>query len=748
MVIQLDEQRALPELSDAAADRTLWGSKAANLAVAAAAGFRVPQGFVITDDALAELGRRFDEAVAGTAAHLGNGRFAVRSSGSAEDLADASYAGLYETLLDVEIPDLAKAIRSVFASAATERVSAYESGRSPVARSPMAVLVQTMVAPVAAGVAFSANPLTGTRDEAVVSAVRGLAEPLVSGEATAEQWIVKHGHAHRAQNHDVLSPAEAIAVAELAYQAEGVFGSPQDIEWAIDDGGRLFLIQARPMTALPEPVDWTPPGPGLWSRNFRLGEWLPEAMTPLFAEWIIPRLEAGYLAGMWASARVKVPFPYATVNGWYYNTTPTPSAPTLWHVLIDSRGRAPWFLYNVLARVSSNPPAADHATLRGMEADWRERILPTYRAFVESAAAPTTVSEAEELVDHICSLAGQYLWSLAVVGGSAWKMEGALSTFWSKHLASRLDGTAAGEAGAQALLRGLTRTETTPPAHAVYSLDWYFPTAGEHSSPQTTAPERAPGDRARIDALPQKRSDVEAAARAALSDRPRLVVRFDALVEVAQRYAILREEQTRDLTLGWPLLRQCAQHIGQELTTARAIADPDDVFFLTHNELRDPTTDHHEHAVRRRAGWERQRRLDAPLTLGTPPRLIGDPIARAVNRARGTTPLPDGVIVGHPASVGRATGTVRVVTGPEDFADFRSGDILVAKATAPAWTQLFSLAAAVVTDGGTLAAHASLIAREYGIPAVVGTGDATARLRTGQTVTVDGGAGTVAPVLD
>ncbi|CAM5455385.1 hypothetical protein LSHI6S_03075 [Leifsonia shinshuensis] len=744
----MDEQQTLPELSDSAADRAPWGSKAANLAFAAAAGFRVPPGFVITDDASAELGARFDEAVAVAAARLATGRFAVRSSGSAEDLAGASYAGLYETLLDVEIPDLAKAIRSVFASAAAARVSAYESRRSGVVRSPMAVLVQAMVAPVAAGVAFSANPLTGTRDEAVISAVRGLAEPLVSGEAIADQWIVKHGHAHRAQNHDVLSPAEAIAVAALARRAEEVFGSPQDIEWAIDEAGRLFLIQARPMTALPELVDWIPPGPGLWSRNFRLGEWLPEAMTPLFAEWIIPRLEAGYLAEMWTSARVQVPFPYATVNGWYYNATPTPSARTLWHVLIDSRGRAPWFLYNVLARVSSNPPAADRAILRGMEADWRERILPTYRSFVESAAKPTTASEAEELVDHICSLAGQYLWSLAVVGGSAWKMEGALSTFWAEHLDSRLDGTAAGEAGPQALLRGLTRTEASPPDHAVYSLDWYFPTAGERAAAQTTVLARAPGDRARIDALPETRSEVEAAARAALSDRPRLRARFDALVEVAQRYAILREEQTRDLTLGWPLLRQCAQHIGQELTTPRAIAGPDDVFFLTHDELRDPTTDHHVHAARRRVGWEKQRRLDAPLTLGTPPRLIGDPIARAVNRARATTPLPDGVIVGHPASVGRATGTVRVVTGPEDFADFRSGDILVAKATAPAWTQLFSLAAAVVTDGGTLAAHASLIAREYGIPAVVGTGDATARLRTGQTVTVDGGAGTVAPVLD
>ena len=81
--------------------------------------------------------------------------------------------------------------------------------------------------------------------------------------------------------------------------------------------------------------------------------------------------------------------------------------------------------------------------------------------------------------------------------------------------------------------------------------------------------------------------------------------------------------------------------------------------------------------------------------------------------------------------------------GPDDFAAFADGDVLVAKATAPAWTPLFARAAAVVTDGGTLAAHASLVAREYGIPAVVGTGDATRRLHTGQHVTVDGTTGVV-----
>lgn len=115
----------------------------------------------------------------------------------------------------------------------------------------------------------------------------------------------------------------------------------------------------------------------------------------------------------------------------------------------------------------------------------------------------------------------------------------------------------------------------------------------------------------------------------------------------------------------------------------------------------------------------------------------------AAEAARTKPVSPDAILVGEPASPGRASEAVHVVRGPDDFRSFREGEVLVARLTAPAWTPLFGRAAAVVTDGGTLAAHASLVAREYGIPAVVGTAEATIRLRDGQAVTVDGSAGTV-----
>jgi rifampicin phosphotransferase len=227
-----------------------------------------------------------------------------------------------------------------------------------------------------------------------------------------------------------------------------------------------------------------------------------------------------------------------------------------------------------------------------------------------------------------------------------------------------------------------------------------------------------------------------------LADRPQLQARFQALLETAERYAVIREQQARQLTLGWPLLRRCALRLGGLLQAHGVIDAAEDVFFLTRAEL-DARMPLQKLVHQRRRIWERQRRLLAPLTIGRPPRLLAKELLAAVEAVRTTGPAPQDAIVGQPASPGRASGPVRIVHGPGDFDRFQAGEVLVARATAPAWTPLFARAVAVVTDGGTLAAHASLVAREDGIPVVVAIGDATARLVDGQVVTVDGGAGVV-----
>jgi pyruvate,water dikinase len=237
---------------------------------------------------------------------------------------------------------------------------------------------------------------------------------------------------------EVLAAGQAQAVADLAREVADRYERPQDVEWAIDHEGRLWLLQARPVTALPELVSWTAPGSGLWMRNFRLGEWLPEAVTPLFATWLLPMLEDGYLDGMHESVGVRVPFRYVVVNGWYYNAAPIPSPKLLLRVLWQGRGRAVKIIYNALIRVSRDPAAADRAVLTDLYHQWREIHLPDYRQLVTDAqieAVTATPDRLAQLVDQLGREAGIYLWYLAIVGGSAWKMEACLTRFCRQHLA-------------------------------------------------------------------------------------------------------------------------------------------------------------------------------------------------------------------------------------------------------------------------------------------------------------------------
>ena len=232
---------------------------------------------------------------------------AVRSSASDEDGTRHSFAGQLESYLNVPPADVADRVRLVWRSAFTERILTYrtEHGLSPVPRPP-AVLVQRMIVPRAAGVAFSADPISGRRERAVVSAVHGLGSALVSGEADADTWVVDRArtiverrivnkaltHAPDATSVDgvrlasvpadvaarpALDDAEVIAVADLARAAARRFGRHQDIEWAL--GERLFLLQSRPITSLRDRPD--PDGElAIWD-NSNIVESYSGTTTPL-----------------------------------------------------------------------------------------------------------------------------------------------------------------------------------------------------------------------------------------------------------------------------------------------------------------------------------------------------------------------------------------------------------------------------------------------------------------------------------
>jgi pyruvate,water dikinase len=278
-----------------------------------------------------------------------------------------------------------------------------------------------------------------------------------------------------------------------------------------------------------------------------------------------------------------------------------------------------------------------------------------------------------------------------------------------------------------------------PGRHAVASLDWAF----EIATAKSAVP---PADEHTQLVAARKRA--EEAAFTALASTPGRLRTFRRLLADAQHLVPVREEQVAELTIAWPAMRRAALRIGEALVERGVIGAAADVFYLTRDEARAALNGRQlpggVDVAARRATREEQAMLVPPLFVGrVHPALkkLLDGFPAMV----GAVPSDTALVSGTPASPGRATGPVRVVRGPQDFDALQPGEVLVAPLTAPAWTPLFALAIAVVTDVGSAAAHASVIAREYGIPAIVGCGDATARLRTGMLVTVDGNTGNVEP---
>jgi rifampicin phosphotransferase len=224
------------------------------------------------------------------------------------------------------------------------------------------------------------------------------------------------------------------------------------------------------------------------------------------------------------------------------------------------------------------------------------------------------------------------------------------------------------------------------------------------------------------------------------------------LLRWAQRYAPLREDALADVGLGWPVLRRLLRELGRRLVLAGVCKERDDAFWLTQAELEAAAKALDDHlasgdlsriVAARKATWVRERNVTPPIVLPIVggARFFGIDFSGMMpartDQAAGDT------IKGQAASPGLVAGPARVIHGPDEFDQMRKGEILVAKITTPAWTPLFALATGVVTDVGGPLSHGSIVAREYQIPAVLGTGVATERIRSGQHITVDGDAGVV-----
>ncbi|MEM7697606.1 MAG: PEP/pyruvate-binding domain-containing protein, partial [Verrucomicrobiota bacterium] len=208
------------------------GGKAAALGRMLDAGFPVPAFFVCPDGVPDDLSEKL--------ASLGGNCFAVRSSAVSEDSAAQSYAGQFESFLFVSADEVAERISDVERSGEASRLEHYAGSASERPR----VVIQKMIDAVESGVAFSADPVTGDRDTVVVSRTSGTAEKLVSGEIDGETMRFRKGVGAEAdpQSSDVV---------ELVARCESLFGTPQDVEWCRDQDGKLWVVQSRPITAMP-----------------------------------------------------------------------------------------------------------------------------------------------------------------------------------------------------------------------------------------------------------------------------------------------------------------------------------------------------------------------------------------------------------------------------------------------------------------------------------------------------------------
>jgi rifampicin phosphotransferase len=824
------------------------GGKGANLGELTRAGIPVPPGFVVTteayrvyvgehqlddkitalaapsddpagyDDASAQIRALFSDELSETLrtevaeayAALGEAPVAVRSSATAEDLPEASFAGQQDTYLNVRgLEDLLVAVRDCWASLWTARAMAYRArqGIDPATVS-LAVVVQQMVDADAAGVMFTANPSNGRRDETVISAAWGLGESVVSGAVNTDNFVVHEpdGMIRSSEIADkavmtvyaeqrteerpvpadqrkrpVLSEAEAAELAASGTRIENHYGVPQDIEWARADG-RVWILQARPITALPEaeapmPTDWSVLEPKSMYARASIVEQLPDPLSPLFADMIegavtrsLQSLFREFLQeDVIRASDVGLP----TVNGYAY-----------YRYSLSGMGRLMW----------KSAPAFRMLMSGGTQDRWRSYSHPRYRRIVSDWTA-RTISElsTDELlggVQELVDAAAEYYTAVQTIIPVAATSE-ILFTWFYNAAARRKDDPPAlvfvlgfdsepirAEKSLYDLatwtrshhelaesLRGLPSEEFIERAatsddpvwhewhtrfqahlsaygHTVYNLDFMNPVPADDPAPLLeTLRFFVNGDGVdpyqRQRGLAARREEATAAVLARLD--PARARAFRRLVHWAQSVAPVREDALADVGLAWPQARRMLLEIGRRLQQAGVINEPNDVFWLHRTEIDEGLNSLADQVEQRRELWRGQLRA-------TPPQLLpkggwGDVFRRWMPAA--SEEQTGDVIKGIGGSMGTVTAPARVLGGPQDFGQMQPGDVLVASITTPAWTSLFAMASGVVTDIGGPLSHSSIVAREYGIPAVLGTAVATRRIRSGQMVKVDGDAGTV-----
>ena len=701
---------------------------------------------------------------------VGDLPFAVRSSATAEDLPDSSFAGQQDTYLNVRGKSaLLEAVQQCWSSLWTPRALEYRArqGIDPSTVS-LAVVVQVMVPAQASGIMFTANPISGGRDEILVDAAWGLGEAIVGGLVTPDHIVVDKvtstirqmtiadktvmtqptatGTEERAveqskRHAQVLEAPQAIELAKLGAQIEKYYGEPQDIEWCLADG-KFYIVQARPITTLPsEPVRWESPINGAkWLKDLQAGEWATEPLSPLGAT-------TTFIAMIMTRQR-KLPmqrFPWhALINGWLYVRA---DFRLLW-LFVAPIG----LLWSALTGILDG-----HSRMRRL---WPARL--TNLSYLEKVDLEKYSEDGLRAhVDRLLETLGWWWWEVTWYAAAALIGEQIIPNFNVPGLA---DATVlfrgndsllleAERALRQASQTGELRTYLEKFGHFVESADPIHCILRE--SPDLVDQHLAAARRGdispdeRLLRIRRERGEAERLVHSLSGIRGLLARR---ILWLSQGHAAHTDDAVFHFQRVLALIRATFLEIGRRLTSAGVIQQVEDIFYLEHREVwQTPRRDMREVVAKRRALRESQKRLAPPAFIPplSDPAWRNDPHMKFFSSVVGETIMRRGVeerngrkiLMGTPGSPGRARGIARVITGPDDFHRFQQGDVLVAHTTTPIWTPLFNIASAAITEVGGPFSHAAIVAREFGIPLVNGAIDATRVITDGVPITVDGSAG-------
>jgi len=861
------------------------GGKAFGLARLIRAGFPVPNGFCVTTgayrkhlarqnltqflkEALAALDRlqpqdrakilsdirqriieaplseTLEAAVADAYCLLGAERVAVRSSATAEDLAEHSFAGQYDTYLGVaSLQDCFQAIKKCWASVWTDRAYEYRRrNRIDHTRVEMAVIVQSLICADASGVVFTVEPSTARLDLMTIESCFGLGDTLVAGYVTPDRFTVDKGNLKitsqtisdkrcesvfddrgAVQQRTIDSPRALASsideplvrkIAELAKVIEAEFGCPQDIEWAIR-GADIYLLQSRPITTL---------GPAQSSRdrwvwcNFLAQEVLPDVVTPITRSIIDNLGEAmfdpvfeilcidragtplyDYFAGrlyfhasFWAAVIRTLPrsrkYDFTkdtgsnsalakmleTFESMTENDLPKIKISRMRFIL-----RIPLLIagilsctprkgQTILAEARSENEKWKHLNVGSMSteqlADCCEDITVAFRdllgkslyLFGTMIAYPglqwvcarwlSDVTYAGRLLAGVGNMddaqAAMDLWQLAVkanelselkksiLAGDCWhKIAAAISDLpqtksflesWNNFMARH------GHHCRAEIEIGNPRWSESP--DYILGLLRGYLCCIDKTNPLENREEIA-----------RQRYCLEQQCRRQLRNPIKRWI-FNHLLVRSQNGALFRENIKSEIVKLLAAMRKLLIELGARLHARGAIAGPDDIFFLTVEEIEPAVNGRAEFDIKnviaaRRAEYDKWNSVTPPdLIVGRfdPGQYVPEEIAADLDTLKGLAVSP-----------GVATGKAKVILRTDSDSHLEAGEILVAPFTDPGWTPYFLPAAGIVMNQGSLLSHGAIVARELGIPAVTNVGDATKIIKTGQTVQVDGNRGIV-----